>query len=218
MRDVRDLSQVGDETAFRRFMSACAALTSKPVVYADLARAVDIDQKTAKAWLSLLVGSYLVKIVPAYYTNRLKRLSKRPVMHFTDTGLAAYLAGWRSAEQLETSPFAGAVFETETFSQIYRSYTNCGLDPALFFFRTNDKKEIDLLLEREGTLYPVEVKKTARPQSADLKHFAALDPVYDPTGHDVLGSRNVGMGTLVCMTRETYPLSDRAWAFPFWAI
>lgn len=84
MRDIRDLAQVGDELKFRRFMSACAALTSKPVVYAELARIADVDQKTAKAWLSLLVSTYLVKIVPAYSNNILKRLSKQPIMHFTD--------------------------------------------------------------------------------------------------------------------------------------
>ena len=82
MRDIRDLSQIGDELKFRRFMTACAALTSKPVVYAELARIADIDEKTAKTWLSLLVSSYIVKIVEPYANNLLKRLSKQPVMHF----------------------------------------------------------------------------------------------------------------------------------------
>lgn len=94
MRDIRDLSQIGDELKFRRFITACAALTSKPVVYAELARIVDIDEKTAKTWLSLLVSSYLVKVVEPYANNLLKRLSKQPILHFLDTGLATYLTGW----------------------------------------------------------------------------------------------------------------------------
>ncbi len=102
MRDIRDLAQVGDELKFRRFMAACAALTSRPVVYAELARLADIDQKTAKTWLSLLVSSYLVKVVEPYSNNILKRLSKQPVMHFLDTVLRRIFPGgavprrWRS--------------------------------------------------------------------------------------------------------------------------
>ena len=107
MRDIRDLAQVGDELKFRRFMAACAALTSRPVVYAELARLADIDQKTAKTWLSLLVSSYLVKVVEPYSNNILKRLSKQPVMHFLDTGLAAYLSGWSSPEALEVGAMSG---------------------------------------------------------------------------------------------------------------
>ncbi len=93
MRDIRDLSQIGDELKFRRFMTACAALTSKPVVYAELARIADIDEKTAKTWLSLLVSSYIVKIVEPYANNLLKRLSKQPVMHFSEASVVCVTRG-----------------------------------------------------------------------------------------------------------------------------
>lgn len=220
MRDIRDLAQVADELKFRRFMAACAALTAKPVVYAELARIADVDEKTAKAWLSLLASSYLVKIVPPYANNLLKRLSKQPVMHFTDTGLAAYLAGWTEANSLEIGPLNGQIFETYAFNEIGKSYINTGAKPPLYFFRTNDKKKIDLLLEHEDVLYPIEVKKTANPGLNDTKNFSALDPLNSKdTADDLLMfKRGRGCAAIVCMASDTYPLANDVWAFPVWAI
>lgn len=220
MRDIRDLAQVGDELKFRRFVAACAALTARPVVYAELARAADIDEKTAKTWLSLLVSTYLVKIVEPYSNNLLKRLNKQPIMHFTDTGLAAYLTGWSDARTLELGAMNGHIFESYVFGEIYKSYINAGRKPPLYFFRTNDKKEIDLLLEQNGTLYPVEVKKSAAPTRADTRNFGAIDPVSNDDVPDELAAfkREVGVGTVVCMSSDTFPISERAWALPVWAI
>lgn len=220
MRDIRDLAQVGNEMKFRRFLRACAALTSRPVVYAELARMADIDEKTAKAWLSLLVSSYLVKVVEPYSNNLLKRLVKQPIMHFTDTGLAAYLAGWENPRALEIGAFSGQIFETFVFSEISKSYVNAGKRPPLSFFRNNDKREIDLLLEQDGMLYPIEVKKTASPSSADTKNFHALDPIAGDTIPSELQAlkREIGTGCVVCMASDTFPINERAWAFPAWAI
>jgi predicted AAA+ superfamily ATPase len=220
MRDIRDLSQVADELKFRKFMAGCASLTSKPVVYTELARIADIDEKTAKSWLSLLASSYLVKIVQPYANNLIKRLSKQPVMHFLDTGLAAHLAGWSSAIALERGAFGGQIFESYVFAEIYKSFVNAGKKPPLYFFRTNDKKEIDLLMERDGVLYPVEVKKSASPHSADTKNFSSLSPVAADTVPTELDSfkREIGTGCVVCMADDTFPLNSRAWALPVWAV
>lgn len=220
MRDIRDLAQVSDELKFRRFLSACAALTSKPVVYAELARIADIDEKTAKAWLSLLVSTYLVKIVPAYSNNLLKRLSKQPIMHFTDTGLAAHLAGWHNAEALEMGAMSGQIFETYAFGEIYKSYINAGKKPSLFFFRTQDQREIDLLIDQNGTLFPIEIKKKAEPVKGDVRSFAAINVVANDVVDEGLRSfkREIGMGTVVCMAKDTCPLKDGVWTFPVWAI
>lgn len=220
MRDIRDLSQIGNELKFRRFITACAALTSKPVVYAELARIADIDEKTAKTWLSLLVSSYLVKVVEPYANNLLKRLSKQPVLHFLDTGLAAYLTGWSSPRALEAGAMSGQVFETYAFGEVYKSFLNAGRRAPIFFFRNNDKKEIDLLLEQNGTLYPVEVKKTASPSKKDARNLHVLDPVAaDDVPTDLLAfKREIGCGCILCMARDTFPVSERAWAFPIWAV
>ena len=220
MRDIRSLTQVGDELRFRKFMTACAALTSKPVVYAELARLADINEKTAKTWLSLLITSYLVKVVQPYSNNLLTRLNKQPIMHFTDTGLAAYLAGWTDFRTLESGAANGQFFETYVFDEIYKSYSNVGQKPPVTFFRNNDRKEIDLLLEKNGTLYPIEVKKTAAPSQGDTKNFPALDPV---SGDDIPAEletlkREIGLGCVICMATDTYPINTRAWAYPVWAI
>lgn len=220
MRDIRDLSRIGDELKFRRFMTACAALTSKPVVYAELARIADIDEKTAKTWISLLVSSYIVKIVEPYANNLLKRLSKQPIMHFLDTGLAAYLTGWTSPQALEAGAMSGQIFETHAFGEIYKSFLNAGQRAPLYFFRNNDKKEIDLLMERDGTLFPIEVKKTASPSRKDARNLNVLDPVTAPDVAPELSmfKREIGTGVIVCMVQDTFPVSERAWAFPAWAI
>lgn len=220
MRDIRDLAQVGDELKFRRFMAVCASLTSRPVVYAELARLADIDEKTAKTWLSLLVSSYLVKIVEPYANNLLKRLSKQPVMHFLDTGLAAHLAGWSSPQTLELGAMSGQIFETYAFGEVYKSYLNAGLRPPLHFFRTNDRKEIDMLIEQNGALYPIEVKKTASPGKSDAKNFNAVDAVASDDVPDELRAfkREIGLGSVLCLTQDTFPISQNAWAFPVWAV
>ena len=179
-----------------------------------------IDEKTAKSWLSLLESTYLVKVVRPYSNNLLKRLNKQPVMHFTDTGLAAYLSGWYSARSLELGAMGGQIFETYAFEEVYKSYANMGLRPPLTFFRNNDKKEIDLLLDMDGRLHPVEVKSTAAPGKGDLKNFSAIDPVASDDVPADLSSlkREIGLGAVVCMASDAYPLSRRAWCFPVWAI
>ena len=219
MRDIRDLAQVGDELKFRRFMAACASLTSKPVVYAELARHADISEKTAKTWLSLLESSYMVKIVQPYSNNLLKRLSKQPIMHFLDTGLAAYLAGWTSARALESGTLSGQFFETYAFGELYKSFVNSGVRAPLYFFRNNDKKEIDLLLEKGGVIYPVEVKKTAEPSKKNERNFGVLDPLEADVPDELASfKREVGLGCILCMAQDTYPISSRSWAFPIWAV
>lgn len=220
MRDIRDLRQVADEAKFRRFLSACAALTARPVVYADLARIADIDEKTAKAWLSLLQSSFLVKLVQPYYSNVLKRLTKQPILHFMDTGLCAYLAGWDNPRALEVSAMGGQLFETFVFTEILKSVANSGKRPTLWFLRNKEQREIDLVLERNHVLYPVEVKKTGSPSTADLRNFKMLDPLASREDAEatVAGDPAVGMGTVVCMVDAARPLTRSAWAFPAWAI
>lgn len=219
MRDIRDLANVADELKFRRFIATCAAMTARPVVYSELARNADIDEKTAKSWLSLLVSTYLVKIVQPYSNNLLKRLSKQPIMHFMDTGLAAYLTGWDNAKTLELGAMNSRLFETYVFGEIYRSFANCGLRPPLWFYHDNDRREIDLLLEKNGTLFPIEVKKSANPRQSDAKNFSAINPVAGDVPASLASfKRDIGLGTVVCMTSDTFPIAKGLWAFPAWGI
>lgn len=208
LRDIRELTQVNDELAFRTFLQACAALTARPVNYAELARLAEVTIPTAKSWLSLLVSTYIIKLVQPYYTNQLKRLRKSPVLHFCDSGLASYLSGWTEASALAKSAVGGFYLESFCYAQIERSYTNEGKTARLHTLRANDKQEIDLVLEDNNMLYPIEIKQAGRAQVSDCKHFSLLQKTQS----------KVGIGTVLCLCKDTLPITREAWQYPIWAL
>jgi predicted AAA+ superfamily ATPase len=170
-RDIRKLTQVADETQFIQFITVVAARTSQLVNYQDMAKECGISEVTAKKWLSLLVTSGLVYLLQPYATNVEKRVVKTPKLYFMDTGLAAYLTRWTSPEVMRNGAMAGAFFETYVVSEIIKSFANNCEDAPIYFYRDKDKVEIDLLIEENNTLYPVEIKKTASPGSEDAKNL-----------------------------------------------
>lgn len=190
-RDVRDLTQVGDEIKFIKFMTVIAGCTGQLLNMASLSRDVGISQPTAERWLSILVASNLVFLLQPYFTNVMKRAIKTPKIYFLDTGLAAYLTKWNTPEVLQSGAMAGIFFETFVISEIIKSYYNKGvLDLPLYFYRDRDASEIDLLILRNGTLYPIEIKKHADPGKGDIAAFSKLDN---------LPGINRGTGGVVCM-------------------
>jgi len=175
-RDVRALAQVGDEVKFLQFMTVTASCTGQLLNMASLARDVGISQPTAERWLSILVTSNLVCLLRPYHNNITKRTVKTPKLYFLDTGLAAYLTRWTTADVLKTGAMAGAFFETFVIAEIMKSYSNQGiLDLPLYFYRDRDGNEIDLLIEDGGALYPIEIKKHADPVKSDIATFSILD-------------------------------------------
>ena len=219
-RDIRDLSQVADETAFYNFMICVAARTARPVIYDEIAKDAGISAPTAKKWLSLLVSLQIVALVQPYHNNALKRVVKTPIMHFLDTGLCAYLLKWGSAEVLERGVMSGAFFESWVFSEIYKSYLNDAKQPPIFYYRDKDKKEIDLLLFRDGTLFPIEIKKSASPGTDAVRHFKVLLPVTEPVGEDALSQYKleIGDGAVICMANDLLPADRKNWYVPAWLI
>lgn len=127
------MAQVGDELAFCQFMIAVAARTSSPVVYEELASEAGISAPTAKKWLFVLVSSHIVTLVQPYHNNTLKRITKVPLVHFLDTGLAAYLLKWDNPRALENGAMSGALFESYVFSDIYKSYLNAPHRPKNWY-------------------------------------------------------------------------------------
>lgn len=177
-RDVQDLSEVSDSVKFTRFMTAAAASTGQLVNLASIARDVGISQPTADRWLSILTASNVVYLLKPYSNNITKRAIKTPKLYFLDTGLAAYLTKWNTAEVLKNGAMARAFFESFVISEIIKSYYNKGIvDPSLYFYRDKDMNEIDLLIERDGTLHPLEIKKHADPQRKDIAAFGMLDKI-----------------------------------------
>ena len=207
-RDIKGLTQVGDEMTFMRFMSACAARTSQMVNYADIAKDVDISAPTAKQWLSILVSSGIITLIQPYFNNVLKRAIKAPNMYFMDTGLCAYLTRWDSAKTLEVSAMSGAFFETYVVTEILKSYYNEGKRPPVYYYRDTDNREIDLLLEENGILYPVEIKKSANPSKDAIKHFSVIE------------NTNLlrGEGSVVCLYHDVMPIDKNNWIIPAWLI
>ena len=219
-RDIRDLAQVADAMNFYNFMTVVAAQTSKPVVYEELANIAGISAPTVKKWLSILVSSHIVALVQPYYNNVLKRVVKMPLMHFLDTGLAAYLLRWGNPEALEKGAMAGAFFESYVFSEIYKSYLNAGKEPPIFYYRDKDKKEIDLLLYTNGEISPIEIKKAASPGATAIKNFSVLNPIEEPEKFGGIKELkvNVGEGSVVCMANDIMPIDQKNTYVPAWMI
>ena len=203
-RDVRNFSLINDEDAFFKFLQIAAARTGQLINYSDLARDANISEPTAKSWLRVLKASGLVYILKPYYNNLTKRLVKTPKLYFLDTGLCCYLTGWSSAEVLERGAMSGAIFETYVISEIIKSYWHNGLEPRISFFRDRDKKEIDLIIEENGVLHPVEIKKTASPDRKSIKNFSALERLKRPMGH----------GAVICLKEQAAPISRTVDAIP----
>lgn len=219
-RDIRNLAQVADEMQFYNFMTIVAAHTSKPVVYEELAGAAGISSPTAKKWLSILVSSHIIALVQPYHNNALKRVVKMPLLHFLDTGLAAYLLKWGNPEVLEKGAMSGAIFESYVFSEIYKSYLNAGKEPPIYYYRDKDQKEIDLLIYQNGVLSPIEIKKAASPGNTAIKNFRVLEPIRTAGNFGGLDTLKVeiGTGSVVCMATDLLPVNEKNWYVPVWLI
>ena len=218
-RDIKDLTQVADTMTFYNFLTVVAARTAKPVVYEEIAKEVGISAPTAKKWLSLLVSSGIVAIVQPYSNNVLKRVTKMPLLHFLDSGLCAYLLKWGNPEALERGAMGGAFFESYVFSEIYKSYLNAGKEPPLYYYRDKEKREIDLLLYANATLYPIEIKKAASPDKSAIKNFNVLAPLESTRNEELTTLKTaVGTGAVICMANGLLPMDKGNWTVPVWLI
>lgn len=203
-RDLRDLVKVSSLSSFEKFVKVCAARTATMLNLSDLARDSDISVNTAKEWLNMLEARRQVFLLLPYYKNITKRLIKTPKLYFLDTGLAAYLTGWRDPVVAAKGAFAGQLFETFVVSEIIKSYAHRGKEPRIFYFRTKEKTEVDILIEKNGTLFPVEIKLATRVQASDLKGIDELKKT----------KARIGAGAVVATVKESYPLRRGLIAVP----
>lgn len=219
-RDIRELTQVADELAFYRFLCITAARTGSIVNYDALAKEAEISAPTAKQWLSVLISSGIVILIEPYHNNALKRVVKSPRMYFLDTGLAAYLTRWQNAQTLEAGAMSGEFFNTYVISEIYKSFINVGRKPPLYYYRDSNAKEIDLIICQNGTLYPIEIKKSSNPTGA-TKHFSVLSPVANEDNFDELSRQlkmKIGTGSVICLTNDLRPVDNKNWYVPAWLL
>ena len=207
-RDVRELSGTIDALKFNRFVTAVAARCSQLLNYTALAEDADIDIQTAKSWLNILETLGIVFLLHPYSNNVLKRTIRTPKLYFYDTGLVCYLTRWSSAEVAEKGAMSGALLENFTISEIAKSYQNVGRSPYLYFYRDRDAKEIDVVLEENGKLYPLEIKKTAAPDRRITNTFAVVN--RSPLER--------GTGAVLCLAQEFSAFDRDDLIIPIWMI
>lgn len=207
-RDVRDISGNIDALKFNRFVTAVAARTSQLLNYKALADDADIDMVTAKAWVNILETLGIIFLLHPYSNNVLKRTIKTPKVYFYDTGLVCYLTKWSSPEVAESGAMSGALLENFTVSEIMKSYQNAGLEPYLYFYRDRDAKEIDVVIEGDGKLCPLEIKKTAAPDKRIIRTFGVLDRA----------SLKIGTSAVLCMAEQFGAFDRENLIVPIWVI
>ena len=210
-RDINELI-TADSLTFTKFMTAAAARTGEMLNYANIASEVGVSEPTIKSWISVLERTGIVYILQPYSASVLNRAIKTPKIYFRDTGLACYLTRWLTAEALKNSAVAGNMFETFIVSEILKTYSNEGKDYrfSIFYYRGKDKKasgenEIDLIIQENGVLYPIEIKMTGNPKASMASANQILDKVPD---------KKRGMGVILCMIDKKTYLRDNLVALP----
>ena len=203
-KDVRDYLQVDDLMTFRKFMQVAASRTGQMINYTSIANDVGVAVHTVKSWFNVLQATGLIAIIQPYFNNHTKRAIKTPKFHFLDTGLCCYLTGWLTPEVLEKGAMAGAMLESYVVTEIIKSYINNGKKPPIYYYMNKEKKEVDLLIEQAGVLYPIEIKKTASIRNMHFKGFDFLKNTKADIGH----------GAVICLTDKLLPITKEIDAVP----
>ena len=210
-RDVNELISA-DSLTFARFLTSVAARTGEILNYANIAGEVGVSEPTVKSWISILERTGIVYILQPYSAGVLNRVIKAPNIYFRDTGLACYLTRWLTADALKNSAVAGNMFETFVVSEILKSYNNEGKDYrfSIFYYRGKDKRasgenEIDLIIQENGVLYPVEIKMSGNPR----KNMGAANSVLDK-----IPDKQRGTGVILCLVDKKLFLGENLIALP----
>ncbi|HOE09420.1 MAG TPA: ATP-binding protein [Treponemataceae bacterium] len=205
-RDVRSLLRVKEQHSFFECMRVLASRTGQLLNYNDVSRDIGVSVNTVKSWVSILETSGVVYLLQPWSSNLTNRAIKTPKLYFLDTGLCCFLTGWKTAETLMDGIMNGSIFETYVVSEVLKSWIHNGKIPPLYFYRDKEKHEIDILMEYEGLVHPVEIKKTANPDLSMTKGFRSLEK----TGV------KMGKGAVICLYPSYLPLSRSIFSVPLW--
>lgn len=199
-RDVADLINSKNLVKFNNFMQCIAARVGELFNADSIAQDIGVSNKTITEWTSILESSGIIRLLQPYQKNISKRAIKSPKIYFMDTGLVCYLVGWSSSQTAMNGAMSGGLFENFVVSEIIKSYYNAGHDTKhIYFYRDKDKKEIDLIIEKDNILYPIEIKKSAHPTLDMAKHFSVLSKNSEKT---------VGQGCILCQCNKMLYLSE----------
>ena len=187
---------ITDVQGFKRFIRACAALVGNLVNYRTLGEAADVSEVTAKRWLGILQDMDIVYLLEPYSNNELQRLVKSPKLYFCDTGLCAYLTRWLTAESLRDGAASGHIYENYVIMELVKNYAYAREGALLSFYRDANGKEIDIFVEENGRIHPLEIKKSANPDKKEVKKFNVIEKT----------TLKQGMGGIVCMYPQPFPI------------
>ncbi len=199
MRDIAEEGGITDTIRFRKFLNACAALAAEQVNYKNLAEAAEISQPTAKEWLRLLQGLGIIWLLPPYANNELKRLTKTPKLYFCDTGLCACLSMWLTRDTLMNGAASGHYFENYVVAELLKHFAYAPSRANLTYYRDSNAREIDLFVEENGNIHPLEIKKSANPDRREIKKYELLDKAGLKRGN----------GGIICLCEEVIPIDDK---------
>lgn len=191
-KDIKEISSNIDSIKFYDFITAVACRVGQIVNNADIAREVGISQSIVSEWLKILETLGIIFYLHPYSNNTIKRVIKTPKLYFYDTGLVVYLTKWSSPQSVEKGAMNGAILENYTVSEIVKSYHNSGKEPFIYYYRDKDMKEIDLIMEMDGKIMPMEIKKSSMPAPQILNTFKVIEK----------GSTIRGKGAVLCMKQE----------------
>jgi len=204
MRDAVDDNGISDTEGFRRVLTACAAFIGNLVNYSDIAAAGGVSVPTAKNWIRILQTMGIVFLLDTYSSNELKRLVKTPKLYFCDTGLAAYLSRWTSKDVLMNGAASGHYFENYVIGELLRNNAYGETMVNMTYFRDTNQKEIDVIIEENGVLHPIEIKKASNPERKTVKTFDVLKA----------SGNEIGKGLVICMTDSTFPIDENNYMIP----
>ena len=208
-RDVRLLRQVGDLLQFQQFLRVLAARSAQLLNLSDIARGIGIALNTARAWLSVLEASYQVVVVHPYFANIGKRLVKTPKIYFVDTGTLCHLVGLRDPVHAASGPMGGAILETAVLAELMKGWIHRGMEPRIYFWRTQAGTEVDFVVETPNELIPIEVKLTTTPRPAMAQSIRSFMKDFPD---------RVRRGYVIHPGEVSLPLGEGITALPFSAL
>ena len=207
-RDVKEQIQLTDSLLFRDFVRAAACRAGQMLNIHDIAQDVGVSDDTAKRWLKALEKSDVIFFLHPYSNNLLKRTVKTPKLYFFDTGLVAYLTRYSSAEILANGAINGAILENFVVSELLKSYHNNAKECLLWYYRDNNSNEIDMVIESDGCLHPMEIKRSVNPGSELISAFNLLNKASVPRGN----------GAILCMRPKLSAINSENFIVPIWMI
>lgn len=206
-RDIRLLTDVSDLTQFGRFVRLAAALTAQEINYSKLGRDIGITPQTAKRWLTTLSQTFEWFEIPAYSNNPVKRISEKPKGYFADTGQVCYSQMISSPQAVNTHPLWGAIFENAVVSELRKQSALISAPPQFYHWRLHSGAEVDIILERDGKFYPIEIKAKSKPTTADAKNIHSFRKNYPHL--------RIQKGLIIAPTEKIYPITENDWVLPW---